>query len=74
MIRALKKIDVTLDKVSDNLTSRRITRGQLSRFSEHHAHISMVEPKTFFKLLKIMIGLKLCVKNSIISSAIKFGN
>ena len=42
MARAYKKIDVSLDKVADNLTSRRVTRGQLSRFSEHHAHISMV--------------------------------
>ena len=48
MIRDLKKIHVSLDKVVDNLTSRRITRGQLSRFCEHHAHISMVEPKKVF--------------------------
>ena len=52
MIRALKKIDVTLDKVSDNITSRRITREQLSRFSEHHAHISMVEPRKLCEALE----------------------
>ena len=52
MARAYKKIDVSLDKVADNLTSRRITRGQLSRFSEHHAHISMVEPKKVFEALE----------------------
>ena len=52
MIRDLKKIDVSLDKVADNLASRRVTRGQLSRFSENHAHISMVEPKKVFESLE----------------------
>ena len=41
MARSYNKTDVSLDKVADNLTSRRVTRGQLSTFSEHHAHISM---------------------------------
>ena len=52
MARAYKKIDVSLDKVADNLTSRRVTRGQISRFSEHHAQISMVEPKKVFEALE----------------------
>ena len=52
MDRALRKIDVSLEKVADNLASRRVTRGQLSRFSEHHAHISMVEPNKVFEVLE----------------------
>ena len=50
--RALKKIDVSLDKVADKLASGRTTGGQLARFSEHHAHISMVEPKKVFEVLE----------------------
>ena len=50
--RALKQIDVSLDKVADNLATRRTTRGELARFSEHHAHISMVEPKKVFEALE----------------------
>ena len=52
MARAYKKIDVSLDKVADNLPLGRTTRGQLSRFSEHHAHVSMVEPKKVFEALE----------------------
>ena len=37
--KALKKIDASLDKMAENLTLGRTTRGQLARFSEHHAHI-----------------------------------
>ena len=47
-----KKIDASLDKVAENLTLGRTTRGQLARFSEHHAHISMVEPKKVFEALE----------------------
>jgi hypothetical protein len=52
LIRALKKIDVSLDKVADKLDQRRTTRRQLASFSEHHAHISMVEPKKVFEALE----------------------
>ena len=47
--KALKKIDASLDKVADNLSRKRTTRSQLASFSEHHAHISMVEPKKLFE-------------------------
>ena len=50
--RALKNIDVSLDKVADKLASGRTTKGQLARFSENHAHISMVEPKKVFEALE----------------------
>ena len=52
MIIALKKIDVSLDKVADKLALGITTRGQIARFSEHHAHISMVEPKKVFEALE----------------------
>ena len=41
--KALKNIDTSLDKVAENLSRKRTTRSQLASFSEHHAHISMVE-------------------------------
>ena len=50
--RAYKKIDAALEKVAENLTMGSTTRGQLARFSEHHAHISMVEPKKVFEELE----------------------
>ena len=50
--RALRKIDGSLDKVADKFVSGRTTIGQLARFSEHHAHISMVEPNKVFEALE----------------------
>ena len=50
--RALKKIDVSLDKVAEKLHAKRTTRSELARCSEHHAHISMVEPKKVFEALE----------------------
>ena len=52
MRRALKNIDVSLDKVAEKLQAKRTTRSELARFSEHHAHISMVEPKKVFEALE----------------------
>ena len=50
--KALKKIDASLDKVAENRARKRTTRSQVASFSEHHAHISMVEPKKVFEALE----------------------
>ena len=42
----------TLEAVIGDLNSRVTTRGQLASFSEHQAHISMVEPKKVFEALE----------------------
>ena len=42
----------TLEEVIGDLNSRVTTRGQLTSFSEHQAHISMVEPKKVFEALE----------------------
>ena len=42
----------TLDKVIGDLRSKVTTRRQLANFSDHQAHISMVEPKKVFEALE----------------------
>ena len=42
----------TLEAVIGDLNSKVTTRGQLASFSEHQAHISMVEPKEVFEALE----------------------
>ena len=41
-----------LEAIIGDLNQRVTTRGQLASFSEHHAHISMVEPKKVFEALE----------------------
>ena len=42
----------TLDKVLGDLRSKVSTRRQLASFSDHQAHISMVEPKKVFEVFE----------------------
>ena len=74
MIKALNRIDVTLDKVSDALTSRRITRGNFQGLVSIMHTFPWWNQRKSLNLLKIIIGWNLCMMNSIISSAIMFGN
>jgi hypothetical protein len=60
----------TLKRVIGDLRGKVSTRSQLAKFSNHHAYISMVEPKKVYEALKDPIGWMLCMKNSITSSAI----
>jgi hypothetical protein len=53
--RMLELKDHTLENVVGDLRRGMSTRAQLKRFSEHQAHISMIESK-YGKLLKIRIG------------------
>ena len=50
--RALKHIDANQDQMESVFHQGRSTRRQLASFSEHHAHISMVEPKKVFEALE----------------------
>ena len=43
---------LSLDKVLGDVRSKVSTRSQLASFSEHQAHISMVEPKKVFEALE----------------------
>jgi hypothetical protein len=42
----------TLESVTGDLRGNVSTRGQLAKFSNHHAYISMVEPKKVFEALE----------------------
>jgi hypothetical protein len=46
----------TLERVIGDLRSKVTTRRQLAKFSNHHAYISMVEPKKVFEALEDRIG------------------
>ena len=50
--RTMERRQHTLDKVIGDLRSKVTTRRQLANFSDHQAHISMVEPKKVFEALE----------------------
>ena len=41
-----------LEAIIGDMNQKVTTRGQLASFSEHQAHISMVEPKKVFEALE----------------------
>ena len=50
--RSLEIKSHKLEKIIGDLKSKVTTRGHLANFSEHQAHISMVEPKKVFEALE----------------------
>src|SRR4051812_27278590 len=52
MYRMLESRDHSLENVVGDVRRGMSTRAQLKRFSEHHAHISMIEPKKVWEALE----------------------
>ncbi|KAK1660264.1 hypothetical protein QYE76_048423 [Lolium multiflorum] len=50
--RQLERLEHTHDKVLGDLRASVTTRRQLAKFSNHHAYISLVEPKKVFEALE----------------------
>ena len=50
--RTMEIMQHYLDKFFGDWRSKVTTRGQLSCFSDHQAHISMIEPKKFCEALE----------------------
>ena len=52
IVKTMERRQHLLDNIIGDLNSKVVTRRQCANFSEHQAHISMVEPKKVFEAIE----------------------